>query len=128
MIRELRTEPLPGHIVHIAQQDPFTILLKAYVRAAWELPTQKQLEDVAAQRLLSLPHLDEGADWDVSSVIIPDQESLKSLLELAIQVKGRMDDVFAVVAGDTEEFVRKAQDALFVLIESMKEVLGLEEA
>ena len=127
MSRELTTQPLTKHIVHVIPVKPVTILLKAYTRSLTAPPAQNVVENAAAQGLLSLPHLDEGGDWDVSSVMIPSQENIMDLLKLAHKAKDRLDEVFALVAGDTEEAVREARGALFILTESMKEIIGLEE-
>lgn len=52
----------------------YSVQIDAYVRSAMgeKPPTKKEVEDVVVNALLSTKRLDEGADWDVASVLVRD--------------------------------------------------------
>lgn len=103
-----------------------TVMLKIAVRAKMgqDLPTKSELEIKVARDLLRMK-LDEGAAWEVASIMIPDAAAIQSLMELVQQLKYRLDEVFTVAEKAHEQLVTNAQDTLFVLSESLKDVLSL---
>lgn len=114
-------EPIPARFVGDANSH--TVILKIAVRAGMgqDLPTKRELENKIASDLLHMKRLDEGAAWDVASVIIPDPPDVQQIMTLL----NKLDAHFSLADATYD---KKMSDQLWMLKQTIMELLGLEDA